>query len=1129
MKRLSTLIIAGFAAFSSVQAQAPADQRATSTRIADVLQQMPAPNSTKFNASMKEIAALGESGIKEMVSMLSPEGKGDNTNLQYAIGGYSAYVMQSGKEQERNIAVRAYAATLPLLANNELRDFLIDQLRLIGNNDAVPVLTTYLKTERLTDPAARALVVINTPDAQKALADALGSADGKAKITIIEALGDSRNKTAAPNIQPTATSADQPLRKASLYALANIGDERSASILREQASKSGYTFDVTNATSSYLLYIKTLAANGNAALAANLASELWKSAKTVYTRTAALKLLSDIQPDKSVSLLTAAATDKDAQYRAAALKFAAANTSDAAIAQWTKAYAKAGSDAKAGILGLLGASQHKAALPVIIAAIKDKDVKVKLAAIKAAGLSTDGSTVPALLDVIKKGDSSTVEAAQNALMVIKGEQLAAQVAAAIPQASPAAQTALVQVLAARKANNEAAAVWPLLKSNNGTVSKAAFEALPAIADKDQLPQLLNLLPVADAEALPHVQSAIIAALSSTSQADAINIVQTEMKKAPADKQSRYFKVLSGIGGNGALITIKDAFAKSTDVNAKVAAMAALANWKDASAASSLLNIAKENKDYTDAALTSYAKMVGSSAYTADQKFLLLRDGMEVATTNAQQAAILKEIEKCKVFPALVFAGKYLDKEGVQQAAASAVASIALSNKNFNGAEVRSLLEKVLKVLKGQDSDYQKEAIRKHLSEMPAGEGLVAIFNGKDLSGWKGLVANPVARGKMDTKQLAAAQKKADSAMLKGWSVKDGLLVFNGHGDNLCTVKKYGDFEMYVDWKITPEGDAGIYLRGTPQVQIWDTSSVSVGAQVGSGGLYNNQKNPSKPLVVADNAIGEWNNFHIIMKGDRVTVYLNGVLVTDNVILENYWDRGLPIFPEEQLELQAHGTYVAYRDIYVREIPRPKPFTLSEQEKKEGFRVLFDGTNMHSWTGNTTDYVMEDGDMVIYPSNGGKGNLYTKDEFSDFVYRFEFQLTPGANNGLGIRTPLEGDAAYVGMELQILDNDADIYKNLQIYQYHGSVYGIIPAKRGALKPMGEWNYQEVVAQGNKIKITLNGTVILDGDIAEASKNNTATADHKPHPGLLNKKGHIGYLGHGAVVRFRNIRVKELKSK
>jgi hypothetical protein len=264
-----------------------------------------------------------------------------------------------------------------------------------------------------------------------------------------------------------------------------------------------------------------------------------------------------------------------------------------------------------------------------------------------------------------------------------------------------------------------------------------------------------------------------------------------------------------------------------------------------------------------------------------------------------------------------------------------------------------------------------------------------------------------------------------------------------------------------------------------------------------------------------------------MKGDRVTVYLNGKLVVDNTILENYWDRSLPIFPEEQIELQAHGTYVAYRDLYIREIPRPRPFVLSEAEQKEGFKVLFDGTNMHEWTGNTHDYVLEDGNIVIYPQKGGHGNLYTKDEYSDFNFRFEFQLTPGANNGLGVRAPLKGNAAYEGMELQILDNEADIYKDLHVYQYHGSVYGVIPAKRGYLKPAGEWNQQEVILKGSKVKVILNGTVILDGDIAEASKN--GTADGKQHPGLKRTSGHIGFLGHGSVVRFRNIRIRDLSDK
>ena len=220
--------------------------------------------------------------------------------------------------------------------------------------------------------------------------------------------------------------------------------------------------------------------------------------------------------------------------------------------------------------------------------------------------------------------------------------------------------------------------------------------------------------------------------------------------------------------------------------------------------------------------------------------------------------------------------------------------------------------------------------------MPYDNGWESMFNGKDLTGWKGLVGNPISRAKMKPEELLKAESEANMKMQNDWVVENGLLVFTGHGDNLCTQEKYGDFEMLIDWKITANGDAGIYLRGTPQVQIWDTARRDAGAQVGSGGLYNNQKNQNKPLAVADHKIGEWNNFHIIMKGDKVTVFLNGVKVTDEVVLENYWDRNLPIFAKEQIELQAHGTYVAYRNIYIRPIEVNTNTVLSEEEKKQGF-------------------------------------------------------------------------------------------------------------------------------------------------------------------------------------------------
>jgi hypothetical protein len=380
---------------------------------------------------------------------------------------------------------------------------------------------------------------------------------------------------------------------------------------------------------------------------------------------------------------------------------------------------------------------------------------------------------------------------------------------------------------------------------------------------------------------------------------------------------------------------------------------------------------------------------------------------------------------------------------------------------------------------------------------------------------------------MTDKQLATKQTKADEIMRRDWVVKDGLLVYEGKGgENLCSEKMYEDFEMYVDWKIAPDGDAGVYLRGTPQVQVWDIARTNVGAQVGSGGLYNNQKHRSTPLLVADNPVNEWNSFYIKMIGEKVTVYLNGQLVTDNITLENFWDRSIPIFAKEAIELQAHGTRVEYRDIYIREIERPESYQVSDKEKAEGFVPMFNGIDMSGWVGNLKAYFAQDGMIVCDPAKGGHGNVYTDKEYSDFTMRFEFQLTPAANNGLGIRTPLTGDAAYVGMELQILDNEAEVYKNLKEYQYHGSVYGVIAAKRGHQKPIGEWNIQEVTAKGNRITITLNGVVILDGDIAEASQNFTKTADGRDHPGLSNKSGHIGFLGHGSKLAFRNLRIKDL---
>ncbi len=219
----------------------------------------------------------------------------------------------------------------------------------------------------------------------------------------------------------------------------------------------------------------------------------------------------------------------------------------------------------------------------------------------------------------------------------------------------------------------------------------------------------------------------------------------------------------------------------------------------------------------------------------------------------------------------------------------------------------------------------------------------------------------------------------------------------------------------------------------------------------------------------------------------------------------------------------------------------EPYVLSEEEKKQGFELLFDGTNLDNFVGNKVGYVPINGCINVTANYGNESNLYTKKEYRDFVFRFEFCfLRPGVNNGVGIRTPMGVDAAYDGMcEVQILDHDDPIYAGLREYQVHGSVYGVIPAKRIKHKPLGEWSEEEIRVQGNHITVTVNGEVIVDGDIKEACKghnvapdgsdNNPYTVDHHNHPGMFNKTGHIGFLGHGAGLKLRAVRVLDLTKK
>jgi len=406
-------------------------------------------------------------------------------------------------------------------------------------------------------------------------------------------------------------------------------------------------------------------------------------------------------------------------------------------------------------------------------------------------------------------------------------------------------------------------------------------------------------------------------------------------------------------------------------------------------------------------------------------------------------------------------------------------------------------------------------------------GFIALFNGQDLAGWRG-------GDTFDHRKLLDLPADARAAKIEAWNqsmrphwrVEGDELVNDGQGAYATTEKDYGDFELLLEYRTVPKADSGIYLRGVPQVQIWDYTEkekFNLGADKGSGGLWNNSPGaPGKdPLVLADKPFGEWNKFRVLMTGARVSVWLNDKLVVDHANLENYYDRKLPIPAKGPVQLQTHGGEIRWRNVFLREIPAGEANQILAAHGESGFTSAFNGADFTGWDGPVSEYEVKDGAIVCQPRKGG--TIFTKEDYGDFMARLEFKLPPAGNNGLAIRYPGRGDTAYVGMcELQILDDSAADYAKLDPRQSCCSAYGMVAAHRGYLRPLGEWNFEEATVRGSKIKVELNGTVVLDCDLSKVTEY---LANHE-HPGKDRTRGHFGFAGHNDPVAFRAIRLKPL---
>lgn len=1085
-----------------------ARQRTAETIVADALAQLPAQTPKAFDSLMQELAATGADGIRMMAAMLVPAAEGKNAPVEYAINGVVSYVTAAGREELAREIRAGLTDAVAASTDKPNQAFLLSQLQLCATAAEAPVFVKYAADEYLADYAVRGLISTPGTDGEiLALIDASPAPDA----LLAYAAAEKGLAAAEPALLKWAAdpTADTPARQAVYNALAKCGTHASIATLAAAAKADGYAFTKNDATGAYVNLLARLAAAGEQK-ALSAAKALQKPALPQNVRAAGLEIVLAADAKKRTQTVLAALKDADRAYRCAALDYANAFADEALYAALVKKLPSLSDAAQTDVVSWLGARHAASQSAAVVAAISSPDDELALAAVRAAGKIGGQQALDAL--IAQLGGAHAKEASA-ALAAFNGKPNAAFVAAL--DGDPATQANALKLVAKRRITTAADKVFALLGSGDKAVRTAAYDALAGVTTAGDFDRLCDLLDKAQGDDVKALQAGLRNALAPAAPDMQYKLVAGRMAAAP--QKARYYPLLAQAATDEAI----GALLKADDPKA---AFAALLTVKNPVMIDVLYELAGKNPDWTDAAISRYTDFATASDNTPMRKYQLYRKGLEANPSAKTQNKLLKALSKTPVFPALVLAVKYMDAPATAETAALVVKTVAAKNPGMGGQTVAAALKKALEVyveLAKADADagYAVDEIKGLMAKLPeAGFEPLSL----EPENRKAVVGNPETRKAMKPKALAKAQLEADAAMAQKWSLTDGILTAQANAPAIQFPKQYENFEMILDWK-TP-GEAGIAVRAIPQIRLGGVS--------GTGMLADD-----KGVADADNRPGNWNTLYVKVVDDRITVFENDVKIVENAVMTNPDMPGEPVGICGCIELIAGAAPVEFRNVYVNELPSTPVFELSAEEAAEGFEVLFDGRSLHKWTGNTTNYVPLNGTIDVTAQYGGSGNLYTKKEYSDFVLRFEFRfIREGVNNGIGIRTPMGVDAAFEGMEIQILDHDAPIYKDIKNYQQHGSVYGVIAAKRVKFPPLGDWNVEEIRAVGDRITVTVNGEVILDGDIRQAcqghnvapdgGKNNPYTVDHKNHPGLFNASGHIGLLGHGAGIKFRNIRIKEL---
>jgi len=896
---------------------------AIQARVSLILINFPAQSSAEKTTLAAEIFELGEAGIVEVCRRLSPPGKADDSLARYALEAAGTYAMRPGGERDRNLYTQSIIKALKSSPDSDVKIFLIGRLQQAGGPECLEPLSRLLSDRKLAEPAVQAILALRAPGTDRALLKALGQPEGLNTVTLLRALGEVRSRGAIGRIAPYASGQDAEIREAALFALANIGDPRTEFLL-SRIDIASSPRERASAASRYLLFARRLFENGRKDESLRICRNLLEKCSgpdESQVRSGALTLLARVLGKDALPVLIGAMDSPDPAFRARALDPALEIPGEEATAQWIAKARQVFPEAREQIIRMLGRRADRQALGFIRDGLKSDDQAIRIAAIEATARLGGAEVAIDLATLWAKAEEEEAEALKKAFLSIPAERAVAQAIKAYDSASVPAKAAIIEILGQRGAGEHAGIVLAAAANKDENIQKKALSALEAVVREEDLPQTILLLQEAvEPAAIVSLQNALAASARQVMDPEKrADLIIENMEKAQGQKRINLLRPLSRIGGEKALRAVV-AETQSADPQVRSVAIHTLANWSESQAAEELFKIARDEnsaviRKFVTIALQGYTRLVAESEGPTEQKLALIEDALLIAREPAEMNIVLGALGRIRSGESLSLIAPFLEDLALRDRAARSAVECALPAPGFEGLagfEVARTLKRAAQFI---DNEYDREQAERYANALLIKEGFSPLFNGKDLSGWKGLVKDPPSRARMTPEVLRREQEAADDDMRRHWQVIDGTLVFDGQGQSLCTVKDYADFELFVDWKIETQGDSGIYLRGSPQVQIWDPAQWPEG----SGGLYNNKAGPAKPLLPADNPVGEWNTFYIRMGGERVTVYLNGALVAADVIMENYWERDRPIYPAGQIELQAHSTPLHFKNIYIREL------------------------------------------------------------------------------------------------------------------------------------------------------------------------------------------------------------------